>query len=64
MPEDTSPHGGEAMHELPDRAKIPQPKPGARQDEDRTRWPLPQNSEYEGDNAPAQTPRRDPERTP
>ena len=60
MPEDTTPHGGEAMHELPDRAKIPQPKPGAH-DEERTRWPLPQNSEYEGDNAPPQAP-NDPER--
>lgn len=29
MPDDTTPHGGEAMHEPPDRAKIPQPKPGA-----------------------------------
>jgi hypothetical protein len=62
MPEDTTPHGGEAMHELPDRAKIPQPKPDAR-NEDRTRWPLPQNSEFEGDNAPPQSP-REPERKP
>lgn len=61
MPEDTTPHGGEAMHELPDRAKIPQPRPGAQ--EDRTRWPLPQNSEFEGDNAPAGTPNA-PERKP
>lgn len=29
MPDDTTPHGGEAMHPPPDRAKIPQPKPGA-----------------------------------
>ena len=28
MPDDTSPHGGEAMHELPDRARIPKDKPG------------------------------------
>jgi hypothetical protein len=27
MPDDTSPHGGEALHPLPDRAKIPEPKP-------------------------------------
>lgn len=30
MPDDTSPHGGEAMHELPDRARIPKDKPGHR----------------------------------
>lgn len=30
MPDDTSPHGGEAMHELPDRARIPKDKPGGR----------------------------------
>lgn len=29
MPDDTSPHGGEAMHPLPDRAKIPKDRPGA-----------------------------------
>jgi hypothetical protein len=29
MPDDTSPHGGEALHPLPDRAQIPQRKPGA-----------------------------------
>ena len=64
MPEDTTPHGGEAMHELPDRAKIPQPKPAA-DNEDRTRWPLPQNSEFEGDHAPPQAPRNaDVERKP
>jgi hypothetical protein len=50
------------MHELPDRAKIPQPKPDA-SNEDRTRWPLPQSSEFEGDNAPPQSP-REPERRP
>lgn len=33
MPEDTTPHGGEAMHPLPDRAKIPEPKPGQSSDE-------------------------------
>ena len=33
MPDDTSPHGGEAMHEPPERAKIPQPKPGRASDE-------------------------------
>lgn len=27
MPEDTTPHGGEALHPLPDRATIPQPRP-------------------------------------
>lgn len=54
MPDDTTPHGGEAMHPLPDRAKIPQPKPGAQpererdpgheQDESlRDRPPLPQS---------------------
>jgi hypothetical protein len=32
MPDDTTPHGGEALHPLPDRAKIPQPKPGAGED--------------------------------
>ena len=29
MPDDTSPHGGEAMHPLPDRARIPKERPGA-----------------------------------
>jgi hypothetical protein len=29
-PKDPTPHGGEAFHELPDRAKIPQPKPGGK----------------------------------
>jgi hypothetical protein len=33
MPDDTTPHGGEAMHPLPDRAKIPEPKPGAQERE-------------------------------
>jgi len=33
MPDDTTPHGGEAMHAPPDRAKIPQPKPGRESDE-------------------------------
>lgn len=28
-PDDTTPHGREIMHELPERAKVPQPKPGA-----------------------------------
>lgn len=32
-PDDTTPHGREIMHELPERAKIPQPKPGAENDE-------------------------------
>lgn len=27
MPDDTTPHGGEAFHELPERARIPQPEP-------------------------------------
>lgn len=29
MPDDTTPHGGEAMHPLPDRATIPAPPPEA-----------------------------------
>jgi hypothetical protein len=33
MPDDTTPHGGEAMHTPPDRARIPQPKPGRESDE-------------------------------
>jgi hypothetical protein len=33
MPDDTTPHGGEAMHPPPDRATIPQPKPGRESDE-------------------------------
>jgi len=33
MPDDTTPHGGEALHPPPDRATIPQPKPGAPSDE-------------------------------
>jgi hypothetical protein len=33
MPDDTSPHGGEAMHAPPDRASIPQPKPATEGDE-------------------------------
>ena len=32
-PDDPTPHGGEIMHELPQRAKIPQPKPGGETDE-------------------------------
>lgn len=32
MPDDTTPHGGEALHPLPDRARIPEPKPGAASD--------------------------------
>ena len=28
MPDDTTPHGGEALHQPPDRATIPQPQPG------------------------------------
>lgn len=32
-PDDTTPHGREIMHELPERAKIPQPKPGSENDE-------------------------------
>lgn len=31
-PRDPTPHGGEAFHELPDRAKIPEPKPGGQAD--------------------------------
>ena len=32
MPDDTSPHGGEAMHPLPDRARIPKDRPDAARD--------------------------------
>lgn len=32
VPKDPTPHGGEAFHELPDRAKIPEPKPGGKDD--------------------------------
>ena len=58
MPDDTSPHGGEAMHPLPDRAKIPEPKPGAEHEEPargtptrdepsmRERPPLPDHPEH------------------
>lgn len=28
MPDDTTPHGGEALHTPPDRATIPEPLPG------------------------------------
>jgi hypothetical protein len=28
MPDDPTPHGGEALHQPPDRATIPEPKPG------------------------------------
>jgi hypothetical protein len=28
MPDDSTPHGGEALHPLPDRATIPTPPPG------------------------------------
>jgi hypothetical protein len=28
MPDDTTPHGGEALHAPPERATIPEPKPG------------------------------------
>ena len=27
MPDDRTPHGGEVMHQPPDRAKIPEPEP-------------------------------------
>lgn len=51
-PKDPTPHGGEAFHELPDRAKIPKPKPDnnaggtPRPDEReiRERPPLPEGS--------------------
>jgi hypothetical protein len=33
MPDDPTPHGGEAMHPPPDRATIPEPKPGQPADE-------------------------------
>jgi hypothetical protein len=29
MPDDTTPHGGEALHQPPDRATIPEPQPRA-----------------------------------
>ena len=29
MPDETSPHGGEALHPLPERARIPAERPGA-----------------------------------
>jgi hypothetical protein len=46
MPDDRTPHGGEAMHQPPERAKIPEPKPGSREDhEDSTHWPLPESAE-------------------
>jgi hypothetical protein len=46
MPDDTSPHGGEAMHPLPDRAKIPKDKPGSLPATDiNERPPLPGRSE-------------------
>lgn len=32
-PDDPTPHGGEIMHEPPERAKIPQPKPGGESDQ-------------------------------
>lgn len=42
MPDDTSPHGGESMHPLPDRATIPKDKPGTLPPTDiRERPPLP-----------------------
>lgn len=50
MPDDTSPHGGEAMHPLPDRAKIPQPKPGASGN-------APAREEGDGDRQPPATQR-------
>jgi hypothetical protein len=28
MPDDPTPHGGEALHQPPDRATIPEPEPG------------------------------------
>ncbi|MDB5752950.1 MAG: hypothetical protein JWP65_3371 [Ramlibacter sp.] len=33
MPDDPTPHGGEALHQPPDRATIPDPKPGQASDE-------------------------------
>jgi hypothetical protein len=33
MPDDSTPHGGEALHAPPDRAAIPEPKPGRASDE-------------------------------
>ena len=41
MPEDTTPHGEEAMHRPPDRAKIPQPKPTAEEPGPSSRRGLP-----------------------
>lgn len=48
VPDDTSPHGGEALHPLPDRAKIPKaPREGDAPDgpEVAQRPPLPARSE-------------------
>lgn len=46
MPDDTSPHGGESMHELPDRARIPKDRPGSLPATDiGERPPLPQHPE-------------------
>lgn len=39
MPDDTTPHGGEALHPLPDRAKIPEPKPDPASDAPRSGEP-------------------------
>jgi hypothetical protein len=39
MPQDPTPHGGEVLHPLPERAKIPQPKPGGREAEQESRSP-------------------------
>jgi hypothetical protein len=51
MPDDTSPHGGEALHPLPDRARIPadragsQDVPPAREGQAADRPPLPDRPE-------------------
>lgn len=47
MPDDTSPHGGEAMHPPPDRAKIPQPKPGAAGEEPAREEPRPRDTDIQ-----------------
>jgi hypothetical protein len=35
MPDDRTPHGGEVMHQPPDRARIPEPEPQQPRAEDK-----------------------------
>jgi hypothetical protein len=35
MPDDRTPHGGEVMHQPPDRARIPEPEPEQPRAEDK-----------------------------